>query len=227
MKNWLDDLVDLFYPSVCQCCEAPLVASEKFICLTCYLELPEMRLPTSLEGPLHNVFFGRVPIAEGAALYRFEKDSPIQKIMHAIKYKGNQKLAGHLGGLMGEAFRQQNFFSTVNAIVPVPLHPKKQRKRGFNQSAVIASGIADKLGIQMDQNLVYRNTFTTSQTKKSRFARWENVATVFSCDARDLNGQHFLLVDDVLTTGATLEACAQPLLQKGAKISIATLAMVV
>lgn len=226
MKNWWKDLINLLYPDVCQCCEAPLVATEQHICFTCFLELPELRLPSSLDGPLHNVFFGRMPLAEGAALYRFEKESPIQDILHTIKYKGNQKLAAYMGTLMGAYFKQNQFFKTVDTIVPVPLHHKKERKRGFNQSAIIGAGLAQGLGVPLEKNLVYRNTFTTTQTKKSRFARWENVATVFSCDAEDLRHRHLLLVDDVLTTGATIEACAQPLLQKGARISIATLALV-
>lgn len=226
MKQWLSDLLGLIYPDVCQCCEAPLVTGEAHLCWNCLLELPELRLPDARNSPIHQVFYGRIPLEEAAAMYLFVKGSPIQEVLHTIKYKGNQKLAVHLGGLMGQYFQQQHFFKSVDAVVPVPLHPKKERKRGFNQSLLIAKGMASKLEKELQPQLVFRNTYTDTQTKKSRFARWENVAEVFSCDASSLLGRHILLVDDVLTTGATIEACAQPLLKKGARVSVATLAFV-
>jgi ComF family protein len=219
------DLLELVYPDCCQGCREPLVEGEVYLCMHCESELPLVQDPNPSNGVMHKIFYGRLPVQKGASFVYFRKGDIVQELMHAIKYKGHQQLARWMGARMGRYFQETGQFMDVDFLIPVPLHPKKRRVRGFNQSEELAIGLGEALGISVNTDLVLRNKFTETQTKKGRFARWQNVATVFDCPADVFSGKHLLLVDDVITTGATLEACAWPLIRSGARVSMVTLAL--
>ncbi|MCH8553883.1 MAG: ComF family protein [Schleiferiaceae bacterium] len=227
MKTVAKDILELFFPHICHGCGVPLLQNEKHLCLTCHYELPLVNEASSLESSLHRILYGRMPLLEGAAFLYFQKGSFVQEILHAFKYEGAQGLCEHMGQLMGMQFNKNGFFNQADYLIPVPLHPKKERKRGYNQAAILAKGMSNATKIPLNTSLIARNQFTESQTKKSRFARWLNVSSVFEVPpeaSAQLRDKHIVLIDDVITTGATLEACAKPLIDLGAKISVATLA---
>jgi ComF family protein len=178
------------------------------------------------ENIISQIFWGRAPIRAATSFLFFNKGGNVQRLMHALKYKGYKEVGVFMGKLFGESLKESSLYNTADIIVPVPLHPKKLYKRGFNQSQVIAEGMQDSLGIPVSVNNLIRLSYTSSQTKKARYNRWENVKGVFKVkDAAEFAGKHLILVDDVLTTGATLEACAHPLLEiPNIKVSVATLA---
>jgi ComF family protein len=159
-------------------------------------------------------------------MYFFAKGGKVQHLMHQLKYKGKKEIGVYLGTLLGNELKMSPFYADVGVIIPVPLHPKRKRKRGYNQSEMIARGLAQSLDRPYDIHTIVRTYASETQTKKSRFRRWENVKEIFDLkDYQHLINRHVLLVDDVVTTGATLEACATMLLQiPGIKISVATLA---
>jgi ComF family protein len=175
------------------------------------------------ESPLDKIFWGRAQLAHTAALYNFQKKSKVQHLIHQLKYKGRMDVGIHLGKLLGTDLSQSEAFKDVVKVVPVPLHPGKQRKRGYNQSEQIAIGMARAMNIEMDATSFIRTVDTETQTRKSRFARWENVKEIFKVTApAELSNRHILLVDDVITTGATLESAAHMLLKiEGVKLSVA------
>jgi len=222
--NPLQDLSSLIFPYACPGCNRPLVKAEKSICLHCQSKLPK-RLNFKNEE-LRLRFYGRLQLEEAYGFLLFKNKGLTQKLLHSIKYKGNQELAVEMGRLFGLNCKQQNLFSSVDVIVPIPLHKSKLRFRGFNQSKLIAQGLASALAIKLDENSVIRKTKTTTQTKKSRTERWKNVDNTFQVISESLKNKHVLIVDDVITTGATLESCGQTILNTGAqKLSIACLAL--
>ena len=173
------------------------------------------------------MFWGRIDIEKAASLYYYRKGELLQKLIHTLKYKGNHQLGEVLGARLGNIFLQAGFISGLDAVVPVPLNRIKLRKRGYNQSEHIASGISVSTDIPLMTNNLVRDVHTESQTHKNRYERWENVRSAFSVLHPDeIKGKHVLLVDDVITTGATLEACAAALkTASGVKVSVATVGM--
>jgi len=168
--------------------------------LTRYEDMPE--------NPVAQLFWGKLELQAAAALWHFSKAGPVQQIMHKIKYRGDRALAEFVGKEMGKALARSDQFKDIDLVLPVPLHPKKERKRGFNQSALIATGLAAQLDVPTEATILKRVTKTSTQTRKSRLQRWQNVKDVFELsDTMALKGKHILLVDDVVTTGATLESC--------------------
>ena len=172
------------------------------------------------------VFWGRVELFSATSYLFFNKGGSVQHLMHSLKYKSQKETGVYLGKLFGKDLLKSPLFNTIDLIIPVPLHPKKFHLRGFNQSEVIASGIGHVMEIPVECNKLIRLVNTDSQTRKSRYSRWENVRSAFGVEnPEDISGKHVLLVDDVLTTGATLEACAATLLEiEGTRVSVATLA---
>lgn len=220
------DLVGLFFPNNCAGCETPLLKNETAVCLQCQFALPYTRFHTDPENQVNKLFWGKSQINAATSLVFFEKDTRIQNLMHQLKYKGYTSVGEQLGDWLGQELKEIEPFQGVDTIIPVPLHPKKKRKRGYNQSDFIADGIGKRLDATVEKTNLIRTKFSTTQTKKSRFKRWENVSSIFAVkDPKALEGKHILLVDDVVTTGSTLEACAAALLEiEGVTVSVATIA---
>lgn len=222
----LNSFFDAIFPRVCIVCGRKLATSENYICTNCIYEIPRTNTSLIHKNPIFMVFFGRVKIENATSLFYYHKESDFSKLLYSMKYEGNNNLAKFLGSRLGRIIKESSLYSDIDLIIPVPLHPKKQKMRGYNQSEWIAKGVSSVTGYNLSVNNLYRNHFTNTQTKKNRVERWENVRNKFGvCNPRELENKHILLIDDVLTTGATLDACSEVLLSiKGVKISIATLA---
>jgi ComF family protein len=225
MKNFIKDFAGLFYPQLCITCDRKLVTQEKFICLHCLQDLPQTQFHAVPDNKIAQLFWGRTCVENATSWLYFRKGSRYQKLIHYLKYKGMKEIGEEMGKLFGEELKNSPFQET-DIVVPVPLHPRKLKQRGYNQSEWIARGIASSLNKSLMVNNLTRNIFTNTQTRKNRFERWQNVEGIFSvCNPSVLSQKHILVVDDVVTTGSTLEAAVVALLQAGAaKISIATLA---
>jgi ComF family protein len=216
-------LLDVFYPNICQICSTDLNMNEHHLCLSCTYDLPYIGESQHELQKLEKLFWGRVDVKSVFSLLNYQRGNQTQNLLHQLKYNKKRKLGFHFGTILGEQIPEN---VNIDAILPVPLHPKKQRNRGFNQSLVIANGIAQKMNIPVTEKYLKRNEFNLSQTKFSRFDRWDNVRQIFTVkNGSKLENKHVLLVDDVLTTGATIEACVRELLTiKNCSVSIATLA---
>lgn len=225
--NLVADFISLFYPKVCAACDGELLSGEKFICVDCLLQLPYTGFVNQSPNTVEQMFWGRVELEAATSYLYFKKGNRTRKIMHRIKYKGEKELAQHIGKMMGEELKRSEKFKLIEGIIPIPLHKKKQRKRGFNQSEWFAKGLAEKLDVEVITDVLLKTSETKSQTKKNRWQRWLNMGEQFVVKQPEtIVNKHILLVDDIVTTGATLEACAIAL--KGAtdcKISIATMAI--
>jgi len=221
-----DDLIALFYPRLCAGCSVSLVRGEEVLCLNCLADLPRTNYHLYRENPVFLQFAGRARIELATSFCRFDKGGRLQHLLHQLKYKGNLQVGRRMGQLLGYDLIQNGVYGNIDAIIPVPLHPKKEKKRGFNQSAEICKGLSDAMNRPVIVGNLIRVIHSATQTRKGRFERWENVSGIFSVKNGDsLKDKHLLLVDDVVTTGATLEACCIPLLDiSGVKVSIATLA---
>lgn len=227
MKSlYLAALADLVYPTACAGCSRPLAGSEKELCLTCLQELPKTDFHLHRENPVLRSFTGRLPLERAGSWLYFQKRGRVQAIMHQFKYRAQQSLGLYMGRLAAIDWLASGFFDGVDALVPVPLHPRKEKLRGYNQAAVLAEGLSEVLGLPVWKDCIARVDHHESQTRKGRFARWLNVETVFRLNpALDLRGKHLMMVDDVITTGATLEGCIHKMLEApGARFSIFTLA---
>lgn len=222
----LDDFISLIYPNICAACGNSLFKHEEVLCNFCEFHLPQTNFHMDRDNPVAMIFWGRTEVESAASYYHFNKGSKVQRLIHLLKYKGRKDIGVYLGKQYGSFLRNSPLFSTVEVVIPVPLHWKKQRKRGYNQSEQFAIGLSASMKIPVDILTLYRKKATDTQTKKSRFKRWENVAEIFDLkDPAKLAGKHVLLVDDVITTGATLEACIQVLhAVPGIRISVASIA---
>ncbi|MDR2564089.1 MAG: ComF family protein [Prevotellaceae bacterium] len=222
-------LVSLVYPDFCEVCGESLVSGERVICISCLYEMPRTRFWTTSENEMERMFWGRIKIEHACALFYFRKGSAFRPLLHKLKYKGIVDIGRRLGEELGNMLSSSELYSDVDCIVPVPLHSRKERNRGYNQSDYIAEGLSARMNdIPVMKNNLIRTTFTETQTRRGRIDRWKNVSTVFAVQNPEaFRGKHILLVDDVITTGATLEACAETLLKStDCKISIAALAFV-
>jgi ComF family protein len=216
----------LFFPSLCMACDAALQQAEDCICTHCRVHLPQTNYHMDADNPLIKYFWGKIPIEAIGAYYFFNKGGKVQTLLHRLKYKGNKEIGLKVGRFYGYDLKKSSLFQDLNFIVPIPLHPKKENKRGYNQSLYFALGLAETIGIEVAPTALARVSDAGTQTRKSRFSRSTNVNEQFQLNSHpNFENQHLLLVDDVITTGATLEACAHALLQiKGVKISIAAMA---
>lgn len=222
--TYINGLLNLCYPSCCCGCQEPLLLGETTLCTNCLLELPRTDFHLTGSNPVADSFMGRSAIDKGAAFLHFEKEGIVQNMLHQLKYKNRPEVGVYLGKLA--AHELKDFFKGVDLLVPVPLHPKKLKKRGYNQALKIAEGLSVASGIALDGENLIRVQFTDSQTLKGRFERWLNVKTVFQLqDPSAFSGKKIMLVDDVLTTGSTMEGCLSVLEGiSGAKLSVFTLA---
>jgi ComF family protein len=228
LRPLLADLVALFFPRPCLACREPLVAGEAHLCTSCRTELPytDYHLLPSAQNPLARRFWGKLPVHHTLSYLRFLRHGRVQQLLHQLKYQGQSQVGTALGQLYGAELAYAGLGHEFDLIVPVPLHRRKLARRGYNQAEAFATGLAAALPCASDAHALRRTEHTASQTRKGRAERWQNVAAVFEvAEPQAVLGRHILLVDDVLTTGATLESCGVALLAAGARaVSIATIA---
>ncbi len=225
LKDIQESILHLAFPHTCAGCGNDVLEKESSLCLHCISLLPETGFHLYSPNPAEKIFVGRLPITFATAQYYFTKQSLMQRLIHAFKYRGNKELGIFLGEMMGRDFLQSGKFSNIEALVPLPLFPVKERKRGYNQAALLCKGIASVLHLPVLNNVIIRTQGTESQTKKNRVERWQNIEGRFELvNERLIANKHILLVDDVITTGATLEACGSELLKAAnVQLSIAAL----
>ena len=222
----LSPLKHLFYPHVCTGCGSDLIDDNNLLCLQCINDLPHTNFEMHANNPVEKIFWGRLPLTAAMSEFYFTKGTLIQTLIHQFKYKSNIDVGLYLGAIMGRSLLNSNRFTTIDALIPLPLNAEKEFKRGYNQATILCNGMAEVMGVPVIKNNVVRNRFTETQTKKHRAERWKNVEGSFEINNPSaLRDKHILLVDDVVTTGATLEACGTEILKiEGTKLSIATLA---
>ena len=222
--KWISDLIDLIFPRHCCVCGETLSRQERDICLNCLYTLPKIEPHHKKE--IEQIFWGKIDIERAASLMYYRKGSPYNALMHKLKYKDAPEVGTRLAEMAAKELMDSGFFDGITRIVPLPLSKKKLRKRGYNQSEYIAMGLSNITGISVDNSLVKRDIANETQTHKNRDERWENVKDIFSVNSNvSLEEEHVLLVDDILTTGATICSCAATLQKEcGCKISIFTLA---
>jgi ComF family protein len=224
-KEIKESILHVVFPHICDGCGSDLLNIESRLCIRCLASLPETSFEQHANNPVEKLFWGRMKIINAAAQFYFTKESLMQHLMHQFKYKGNKELGLQLGRLMGNALKSASRFSEIDALIPLPLFPSKEKKRGYNQATVLCDGMAEILNIPVLNNVITRPQHTETQTKKGRIERWRNIEGKFQLiDPLKIQNKHVLLVDDVITTGATLEACGNELLKAdNVKLSIATL----
>lgn len=217
----------LFFPSSCAGCGKALLHREHLICLPCIGNLPLTNSHLEKDNLVERIFWGRIRLENACSLVYFKQEGIVQHIMHQFKYKGKKEIGNILGSILANQLKNSDFISSVDLILPVPIHAKKKALRGYNQSDNIAEGMANILHLPWQTSAIKKEKDTESQTKKKRYERWKNVEKVFKViDTELLKNKHILLVDDVLTTGSTLEACGTAILKvPGTKLSIATIAV--
>ena len=227
IKTIFNSVSHLLFPHLCNGCGSDLINGDHLICLKCYQHLSETGFAALPNNPVEKALWGRLICNSAMSQYYFTKDSLLQQLIHQFKYKDNKELAHYFGTLMGETLQNSARFQLPDALVPLPLFPDKEYKRGYNQAALLCEGIAEVLRVPVLYNTVLRTRYTTTQTHKTRMERWQNVEGVFVCASNtELQQKNVLLVDDVITTGATIEACGNAIIEdvRDVQLSIATLA---
>jgi len=224
VKEIKESLLHLLFPNICAGCGNDMIGGNTTLCLKCIDAMPETNFEKHAGNPIEKKFWGRLPLAGATAQYYFTRESLMQQLMHEFKYRGNRDLGFQLGKMMGYSLKRSGRFR-IDALIPLPLFASKEKRRGFNQSTVLCEGMAEELRIPVLEEVIVRSTHTDTQTKKSRIDRWLNMEGKFVLnDLPAIHGKHLLLVDDVVTTGATLEACGTELLKApNTQLSIATL----
>jgi ComF family protein len=218
-------MIGLIYPKICMACDRPLLKHEESLCTFCIYSLPKTGFHAENDNPVSRLFWGKSEIEGAASYFHFEKGGHVQLLIHKFKYKGFKEIGIEVGKHYGTELKHFAPYNNADLIIPVPLHKSKQRKRGYNQSEFFASGLSQAMKIPTDFISLYRARATETQTRKSRFERFENVKSIFQLNENhSLAGKHILLVDDVVTTGSTLEACCQTLKEAGNKVSVVTMA---
>ena len=223
IKEIRNSFLHVLFPHVCSGCGSDIINEESSLCMRCMAEMPETNFHLYADNPVEKIFWGRLPLASATAQYYFSKESLMQHLMHQLKYKGNKDLGRQLGRLIGNDLVQTDRFNHVDALIPLPLFPAKEKRRGYNQATVLCEGMAEVMGSEILKDVIVRNQHTETQTKKGRMERWQNMEGRFELvQPGKIQDKHVLLVDDIITTGATLEACGQELSHaNNVKLSIA------
>ena len=226
MSIWTD-LWKLFFPQCCLICGKTLLEGEEYLCFQCLSNIPRTHLYLRKDNEMEKELWGKFPIERASAYLYYSKGGDVKKLLTDLKYRGNADLGSFLGRCMTREMLSSGFFQGVDGIIPVPLHPRKQKIRGYNQSIMLANGISSVTNIPVWTDLLVRTQYTQTQTRKGSYERWLNVKDMFECTSPErLRDKHVLLVDDVFTTGATLVACADAFRQiPGLRFSVLTLAI--
>lgn len=227
VKVWFCSLLRLVFPRCCVVCGTPLIEGEDAICTRCSIDMPRTNYYRKKDNPVERLFWGKFPLERATSYFFYRKGSEFRSILHQLKYGGKKELGAVMGRFMAGELLQTDFFRGVDVIIPVPLHPRKKKARGYNQSEWIARGVSKVTGIPLDACSMVREKHTETQTHKSVYERWENVEGIFKLRSPErFEGKHVLIVDDVLTTGSTTTACADAFNGvKGIRISVLTLAV--
>jgi len=217
---------NLFFPQICYSCGSDLVSAEQLLCLRCLYQLPYTKFEIIAGNPVEKIFWGRIPVQHAASIFYFTKDSIVERLLYQLKYRGRKEVGLYCGHLMGQALKRTDFFGEIDLIIPLPLFRKKEHQRGFNQAALIGEGLSEILSVPVSTELVERVEATETQTHKNRVERWQNMQGRFLLKDRSaIENKHVLVVDDVVTTGATLESCGLELLKaSNLRLSVLTLA---
>ncbi|HUX94475.1 MAG TPA: ComF family protein [Bacteroidales bacterium] len=221
-----DDFLSLLFPRICYGCGNHLLRNENIICTECLVLIPRTNYHKQKGNPVEQLFWGRCHIQSAAAFSYYNKGSRIRNLIHNMKYKGIEEIGIVLGRIYGLSLGSSAFTDSIDIIVPVPLHTSKKRSRGFNQSELIAEGLSQVTGLKVKNTAVVRSVASSTQTKRSRYDRWVNVEGIFEvADPKSIEGRHILMVDDVITTGSTIESCVNAVLKvEGVKVSVAAIA---
>lgn len=222
-----ENLLQVFYPHLCPVCNEHPISSEQFLCTSCMHGIPRTEFHKIADNPVEKRFWGKVNVYRATSFFRFQKGSMYRVLLHELKYKNNPEIGIFLGALAASEM-EQSWMSTVDLILPVPLHPRKFAIRGYNQSEYITRGLSRVLThAECRTDVLIRTKENTTQTRKNVFQRYENTAGIFAINpSADLTGKHILIVDDVLTTGSTIEACIKSIPDfPEMKISVFTLAL--
>jgi ComF family protein len=223
-KDLFSDFISLFYPNYCYGCKGALVKGEDTLCTRCLFDLPKTNYHLHDSNPIKERLFGRLNVEYALAFLKFRKEGIVQHLLHELKYNNRPEVGIKLGRQYGRELKQNNI-DGFDVIVPVPLHESRKRKRGYNQSSKFAEGLSESLGVSWNESISLRTSSTATQTKKSKSERWNNVKDVFAVqNTESIRSKRILLVDDVITTGATIEACGRHLLDQGCTLSIACIA---
>lgn len=225
LREWTSSLLAMVYPRCCEVCGTALVRGEKFMCMECDFGLPRCMIHTDPFNTLHQRLAGHAPIERAAGYFFYHRGAPHTHLIHAAKYSGRPGVARQLAVNFANEILPDGFFADIDLIVPVPLHKSKERKRGYNQSLYIAEGLSEVTGIAVSEALVAVRSHST-QTRRNAYERWVNSTNVYQVDSTDeLDGKHLLVVDDVITTGATMLACCEAIHQAAPTARISVLAL--
>jgi ComF family protein len=226
LKEIKESVLHLLFPHICAGCGSDILGEDSVLCMRCIGALPETNFEQHADNPVEKIFWGRLGLKGASAQYYFTKESLMQHLMHQFKYKGNRELGLQLGRMMGDQLKKAGRFD-ADALLPLPLFPAKEKRRGYNQATVLCEGMAETMGIPVIANAIIRPQHTETQTKKGRIERWKNMEGKFVLSKPELiRNKHVLLVDDVVTTGATLEACGNELMQaENIQLSVVALCM--
>lgn len=223
----IKNLINIFFPQVCYGCNSFLSDNEKYVCTSCRHELPVTNFHFDNKEAVKKVLYGRVKLEHATALLRFEKKGIVQQLLHKLKYKGYEDIGLLLGGWLGTELKEMGDYNDIDIVIPVPLHKRKLKKRGYNQVEKFAKEVASILEVPYKDQVLQKSSSTSTQVFKKRIARWGDKDEVFTLANPSLiANKHILLCDDIITTGATIEACANELLKApNVKISVVTMAI--
>lgn len=226
LTEFLVRLINLISPKRCAVCGCRLSIGEDVICSVCNIHLPRTHYTkAAFDNKMAKLFYGQIPIERAAALFFYERQSETSRIIHSMKYFGHPETALFMGRMLAEEAKDDDFFDGIDAIIPIPITRKRQRERGYNQSEYIAKGVNEITGIPIIKGAVTRKTFGKSQTKMNRWQRNDNVKDAFHAkDNGKLKGKHILIIDDIVTTGATIISCVNEIKRCGdIKVSVLSL----